>query len=193
MLFRGSVGYIKVLGLQSMSARRPISPDALSAESVRLIKVLDKGTDFTVVIVGLSYLDACLASLLSRHFRSGSTADELLDSNKGPLGALVTKAKLAYALGLIDKPFLHDILVLAELRNVVAHSHAELNFEESAVRAQCERLSLITTLTRLDKDEPLLNKEQYQRPRDRFILSAVIIWGHILAMAHGTKRVEGQA
>ena len=176
-----------------MATRRPIPPEALSAESTRLIKVLNEGTDFTVVVVGLSYLDACLTALLSQYFRIGSTSDELLDSSKGPLGPLVTKAKLAYSLGLIYKPFLQDILTLAELRNVVAHSHSELNFDESVVKTLCEKLALLETLTRTDKDEPLFRPEQLKRPRDRFILSAVVIWGHILAKAQDTQHVVVQA
>ena len=176
-----------------MAPRKPVPPETLSAESTRLIKVLGEGTDFTVVIVGLSYLDACLTALLAQYFRTGSTSDELLDANKGPLGPLVTKAKLAYALGLIYKPFLQDILILAELRNIVAHSHSELNFEVPAVKSLCGRLSLITKMTQVDNNEPLFGEERYQRPRDRFILSAVVIWGHILAKAHDTKRVDEQA
>ena len=176
-----------------MPPRKPIASTALSADSTNLIKVLGEGSDFTVVIVGLSYLDACLTALLSQYFRTSSISDELLDANKGPLGSLVTKAKLAYALGLIYKPFLQDILVLAELRNTVAHSHAELNFEIPAVKSLCERLSLITTIKRLDSTGPLFAEALYQRPRDRFILSAVVIWGHILSIAHDIKRVEEQA
>jgi Mannitol repressor len=176
-----------------MPPTRRLPPEDLSADAISLIKTLGEGSDFTVVVVGLSYLDACLSSLLSRHFLQGSTADELLDPTRGPLGSLAAKAKLAYALGLIYKPFLQDILTLAELRNIVAHSHLELDFEAGSVRSLCQRLALVTQIRRIGSEELLVTSEQYTKPRDRFILSCVVIWGHILAKAHDTTHVAARA
>ena len=176
-----------------MAAARLHPPEKLSDDAEQLIKILQHGSDFTVVIVGLSYLDACLTALLSRHFLASATADELLDPNRGPLGSLATKAKLAYALGLIYKPFLRDILLLAELRNTVAHSHLELSFEDPAIKVLCGRLSILTEVKRPGTDEPLLRPEMNRTPREHFILSCVIIWGHILAIAKETTHVTVRA
>lgn len=85
-----------------MTSRIPIQPEILSADGGRLYPLLNEGSDFTVVIVALSYLDACLTSLLSKYFRKSSISDELLDANKGALSTLTSKANVAYVLGLID-------------------------------------------------------------------------------------------
>lgn len=86
-----------------MHFRAPILPEILSADGGRLYPLLNSGTDFTIIIVALSYLDACLTSLLARRFKKSSVTADLLDANKGPLGSLTSKAMLAYLLGLIDK------------------------------------------------------------------------------------------
>ena len=176
-----------------MASVRLHQPEKLSADAEHLIKILNKGSDFTVVLVGLSYLDACLTALLSKYFLAGATADDLLDHNRGPLGSLASKAKLAYVLGLLYKPFLQNVLLLAELRNTVAHSHTELNFDEPTIKALCARLSILTDVKRYGTEEPLVAAGAKQTPREHFILSCVVIWGHILARAEATERVSVRA
>jgi len=170
-----------------MTPRVPIPPEVLSADGGRLYPLLNEGSDFTVVIVALSYLDACLTTLLSKYFRKSSISDELLDANKGALSTLTSKTNLAYVLGLIDKPMLQDLIVLARLRNLVAHSHFELAFHSNELQNLCGQLKYIAQLKDADTGNAIFDTDQYRAPRNKFILTAITLWNRMLLTALETK------
>jgi DNA-binding MltR family transcriptional regulator len=172
-----------------MASRSPLPPDVLSADGGGLYPLLNEASDFTVVIVALSYLDSCLTSLLAKYFRKSSLTDELLDANRGALGSLTSKTNVAYLLGLIEKPMLQDLQVMAHLRNVVAHTHQELNFDSEEVGSLCDQLKYVKGLVVAKTTQPVFSEEQYKSRRNRFILTAVMIWNHVLLSALGAKHV----
>lgn len=120
-----------------MPSRTPLPPESLSADSKHLYDLLNEGTDSSVIIVGVSYIDACLASLLAKRLLKSSVTEKLLDSRSGAIGSFAARSDLAYTLALIDKPMYQDLLVLAELRNETAHHHFELSFTSEAIVQGC--------------------------------------------------------
>lgn len=172
-----------------MATRPPLPPEIASADGGRLYPLLNGGTDFTVILVALSYIDTCLTSLLSEYFRQCTTANELLDANKGAIGSLSAKANTAYVLGLIDKIMLQDLITLAQIRNLVAHSHEELDFSKDELIHRCEQLKYIKSLTDTNTGQKAFSEQQYDIPRNKFILTAITIWNRILLTALATNHV----
>lgn len=157
------------------------------------MSLLNEGSDLATIVVGVGYLDACLASLLAKRFRQSSTAEKLLDSRGGALGSFSARYQAAYAMALIDKPILEDLMVFAELRNIVAHHHLELTFSDSEVAAQCERLKTAAALFAKmpgekapENGETLLDHME-KNPRSRFTVTTVLIAQRLLVDALGTK------
>ncbi|HCE08999.1 MAG TPA: hypothetical protein DEQ40_10430 [Oxalobacteraceae bacterium] len=176
-----------------MSRRVPLSPESLSADSTKLYELLNEGTDASAIIVGVSYIDACLASLLAKRLRKSSVSEKLLDSRSGAVGSFGARSDLAYTLALIDKPMYQELVVLAELRNETAHHHFELSFNSEAVLALCNKLKYVAGLKNGNTGGPLMEDTWLARPRDRFTLTATMIVNRLLLTALDTIHVEQQA
>ncbi|MCW5664634.1 MAG: hypothetical protein KIT35_12420 [Piscinibacter sp.] len=176
-----------------MIARLPLPPEALSADGHRFYALLNDAEDVSAVVVGVSYLDACLASLLLKSFRKGSTAEQLLDSRSGPLGSFSSRASLAYALGLISKPIFRDLQVLAQLRNEVAHHHFALDFSAPNILLHVNRLAYAADLRDSGTGRPIFEAEIFANPRNRFTLSAMMISTQLLFAALSAKRPATEA
>lgn len=120
-----------------MKRRSPLPPESLSKDCQHLYSLLNEGSDTSAIIVAASYIDACLASLLSKYLLHSDVTDKLLDSRSGAIGSFASRADLAYTLVLIDKKMYQDLLVIAELRNSAAHHHFELTFTSEEVQVYC--------------------------------------------------------
>ena len=123
-----------------MRPKPPIPVDDLGEEVQRLGDVLVEGSDLTVALIGATFLEECLRSLLSSRFKVGGTATSLLHPGRGPLGTFVARMDLAYCLGLIDKSTVAALRTIAEIRNTFAHSYVEGHFEQDDVGALCDKL-----------------------------------------------------
>lgn len=173
-----------------MAPRTPLPPELLSTDTKQLCDLLNEGADASVVIVGVSYIDACLASLIAKRLRKSSVTEKLLDSRSGPIGSFVARADLAYALALISKSMYQDLLVLAELRNVAAHHHFELSFASETIVAGCSKLKYISGLKNGGTDEPLMDEGLIAPPRNRFTITALMIVNRLLITALETNHAE---
>src|SRR5690606_26294472 len=119
---------------------RIMSAEALSAESQKLMDVLNDGGDVAAILVASGFIDACLGSILERQLISSSISERLLDPRGGALGNYAARADLCYALGLLSKPLFKDIQKIGEIRNVLAHSHLALFFNSPEVQKLSEQL-----------------------------------------------------
>ena len=67
---------------------------------------------------------------------------DLLDSERhGPLSSFAAKAKVAYALALIDEQTKEDLDYIRKIRNEFAHSIKEISFQDNPIREYCNKLS----------------------------------------------------
>jgi DNA-binding MltR family transcriptional regulator len=106
----------------------------------KLIDVLNNESDIGCVLVSVSFLDKCLTLLLQDKFiKSSKTVDKLLQP-EGLLGEYSSKAKLCYCLSLIDRTKYCDLVKVAEIRNIFAHSHILLDFNNTEIQAECNKL-----------------------------------------------------
>ncbi len=145
--------------------------------------------DLPLILVAASYIDACLASILKRKLRTSSVSDQLIDI-KGPIGSFSARADLCYALELIPKALYQDLLVIAQLRNEVAHYHLELSFGEPSISKLCNKLTYVSTLKNGNTEEPLANREWLEGERNIFIISVTLISQKLLLIGLGIKRKQ---
>jgi DNA-binding MltR family transcriptional regulator len=173
-----------------MAKRSLIPVEGLSKETQSFYDVLNSEPDLSVVLVAVSYIDACLGALLERFLLKSSVSEKLLDPRSGALGSFGARADAGYSLGLVEKPLYQDLLVLSELRNQFAHHHLALNFSIPSVVEQCEKLSYAADLKDGSSSNPLMEASLLQHPRNRFVLSVVLISQRLLLVGLGVKRVQ---
>jgi DNA-binding MltR family transcriptional regulator len=173
-----------------MAKRSLVPVEGLSKDGQSVYDVLNDEPDLSAVLVGTSYVDACLAALLEGFFLKGSTASELLDA-KGALGSFKSRSDACYCLGLINKCLYQELLVIAVIRNLFAHHHLALNFAIPEVVEQCKKLSYVADLPIISSDERPLEK-LLNTPRNKFVLSVVFISQRLLIKGQEVKHVQPQ-
>lgn len=114
--------------------------DTLFKDREKLIKVLNEESPIGCILTSGSFLEKCMILLLRDKFIKGSkTVDDVLNYN-GMLGEYSSKAKLCYCLSLIDKEQYSDVIKIAEIRNLIAHSHILIDFSEPKIVEKCNEL-----------------------------------------------------
>ena len=71
--------------------------------------------------------------------KSSSTVDEIFKLG-GLLNDFSNKSKLCYCLSLVNKDDYCDLIKISEIRNLFAHSHILLDFNNSAIQNKCNEL-----------------------------------------------------
>lgn len=170
-------------------AKRAILPaEALSADTQKFYDVLNDEPDFSVVVVSCAYLDACLGSILEKYLLQSDVSAKLLDAGSGALGMFSARSDACYALGLISKRIYQDLLVLANIRNQVAHYHLTLNFAAPAIADACKSLKYAETL--VADGELMFKPGELKDARTRFVMTVLFMSQRLLLVALGVKRVE---
>lgn len=138
-------------------------------EANAIIQDLAKHGDVAMVILAASYLEGGLEDVLAHRFVPMDAEDrkKLFDASAGGvLGTLVAKVRIARAFGIIDQVVSDDLLLIANLRNVFAHSMHTISFDDSQVKSDCEKLKVLgTPAIRLGSD---FSEILISEPRDRF-------------------------
>lgn len=174
-------------------AKRTILPaETLSEDTQKFYDVLNNEPDFSVIVVSCAYLDACLGSILERYLLKSTVSEGLLDVRSGALGTFAARAAACYALGLISKAIYKDLMVLAEIRNEVAHNHLMLSFSAPKLSEACMRLEYATSFKRWDNGE-LLFPSGIDDIRARYTMTVVLMNQRLLLIALGAKRVAEPA
>ena len=153
--------------------RKPETVDTLSLEVEPLYDNLNEGSDLAVALIGAAYLDQCLGSLLKQKFIDSSISEKLLEPGSGLLGEFTARARLAYSLGLIEKPIYVDLITIVEIRNIFAHSHLTISFKDEIVADKCNTLHFAQGL--YDSWKEIRGKGTPDTPRIRFCVTVADI------------------
>src|SRR5262245_61912518 len=124
-----------------MSRKRPAPPlpEELGLPSKQLYEQLNKSDALECVLVGTSFVDHCLASILRKHLVDGTTSLSLLQPGRA-LGDFTTRRQLCYCLGLITKGTSEDVGRISRVRDLFAHRLLSMSFKHEEVVALCEGL-----------------------------------------------------
>jgi len=183
-----------------MRIRIPCIED-LSQESEALFKVMNEEPDMACVLIGTSYLEQTLASLLERFFIDSDTARKLLDSRGGALGSFQSRADTSYCLGLIPKSLYQNLCVVGEIRNKFAHSYLSLSLDDSEIVGMIESLTSPVFKEVVTAEGRTYNQDffssQVTDPREKFRLIVVLMVNRLLltglSARHMQRQLEGWA
>jgi DNA-binding MltR family transcriptional regulator len=176
-----------------LAKRRPPPVEQLSSEVQELFDVLNNERDIAVILIGTSFLDACLASILHRKFIESTISDKLLDLGAGALGSIAPRADLCYVLEFIDKPLYQDLCTISQIRNEVAHHHLALSFGAESVQALCTKLRYVASLQDAGTGQPLSLVDWMIDARSQFVLTTVMASQRLLIVGLGVKRASTTA
>jgi DNA-binding MltR family transcriptional regulator len=167
----------------------PILQD-LSSDSQKMFNILNEESDLACVLIGTSFLDQCLASMLERYFiEDKDISDSMFNpSNNGALSTFSSRNNLAYLLGLINEYIHKDLRTIGKIRNFFAHAHFEITFEDGQIQVLCNKLDYINKL------EKRLGKEFlsscYNNSRNIFTTTVALISQQLLLLGLSIKRKE---
>ena len=154
--------------------------EEISSDGKRVLELLQSEGDLACLLIGASYLDACLGALLKQYLLPGDTSDALLDASRGAIGTYQARADVAYALRLIAKPVLQDLRLIGQIRNQVAHDHLPAGFDAPEVSALVAQLQHNTYLPQLRSLWRLLELAGSPSPRHQFITTIVSLQTQLL-------------
>jgi len=160
-------------------ARKPINIEGLCEDVTKLSDLLNEATDAVAAIVGVSFLEATLGSLLKSYFKKTKIADQIL-SHRGILGTFQGRISMAYCLDLISKIQYQDLSTIAEIRNTFAHHHLELSFDNEEINKKCQELKFPETKVFNVGDRKLETLASSKHPRTRFSITLLIYANQIL-------------
>jgi DNA-binding MltR family transcriptional regulator len=156
----------------------------LSADSQRFIEDLQNESDRGCALIGASFLDKILESILRTYFVQNKKIVNYLMKNDGPIGSFSSKIKLAYSLGLLGIKQYRDLEKIREIRNIVAHQDCPVTFNMIDVKNRCQSLEL-------PKVVPLHGRVT---SRDYFVIGVVLLSNQLLltglSLKHCTHRKD---
>jgi len=159
-----------------MKRWKPINIEELSSDTKKVFDVLNDESDLACVLIGTGYLSELLTNLIEVSFIETSISGKLLDPQGGAIGQFATRADLAYCLDLINKNVYQDLGIVAEIRNMFAHKHLALDFSDSIVRNNCEKLKAWRILQAEEEESAELSQEQMRvQARNQFNFSVILI------------------
>lgn len=164
----------------------------LSGDTQKLFNVLNESSDLACVLIGTSYLDETLKSILQNYFVKCNTAKNLL-SPKGAVGNFGSRCDLARCLALITKQKYKDLRVIEDIRNLFAHSHLTKSIGEQDVVSETNKLTYCDILknTQLFSEVDTPTPEQIHiSSRSRFNLTVVLLSRDLLLTGLSTKHRE---
>jgi hypothetical protein len=151
----------------------------LSAESQALIDVFNKEIDLAVIVISASWLDGCLGTRLQGHLRDSTVSERILNPIGGAAGNFAARADLCYALRLIEKPMYQDLILVAQVRNVVAHNHLLVTFEMPEIKKLIQQLKFVDLDLKDLKGQSVTFLHGLPTARSRFIFTTAYLGQHI--------------
>ncbi len=157
----------------------------ISVDFVLLIKIVNEGSaldDRSFAIVLTAFVDGLLSVALQKTFAEmvSKISKDLFEQEGGPLSTLHKKALVAFALGLIDDDLLETIGSLKRIRNVFAHSLANIDFNHPAISDVCKTLRA-DHLDEQTERRLLQIGHDKSTNRGRFFFGCRNVFGHLLS------------
>lgn len=122
-------------------ALTPGGEDDTLASLNRFLSLVGKHDDPSMVLALATFIEDTLGRLLLAYFRNCKATRELVEGFNAPLGTLGTRAKAAYAFGLLTKEQYQDIEILRKVRNHFAHNWEGVSLQRSDIQSMIGQLS----------------------------------------------------
>ncbi len=154
---------------------KPINLEKLSGDTKKVYEILNFESDLACVLIGTTYLSELFANIIEVSFIKTSITGKILDPRSGALGQFATRTDLAYCLGLINKNVYQDLGIIGEIRNVLAHKHLSLDFNDKIVKEKCEKLKAWRMLPAKGEKSTVISQEEIRiQARNQFNFSVIL-------------------
>lgn len=116
--------------------------DYLAEEWAELQGELTNGSDRTVAVVSVAYIEDALEFALAErlNLRSESPQYKSVFSDRGPLESASSKARMGWALEIFGDQTRSELTAIAEVRNKLAHGLHERSFDAPHISKLCLKL-----------------------------------------------------
>ena len=119
--------------------RLALSPEEISSENAHLIDAINTGTPLACVLISAAALENALMSLPRNYFVDCDESKDLFDIG-GESDSFSSCYRLAFCLGLIEEEDRDNLKSIAKIRNLFAHRHTAIDFDNEKVAKECEKL-----------------------------------------------------
>lgn len=100
----------------------------------------DGESDRATALLAVAFLDVYLEQALTSFLVNDPQEVQRLLAPEQPLASFAARARMAYCLGLIDRPSFKDITLIREIRNEFAHSLQGRSFRDRDIAEKCAAL-----------------------------------------------------
>src|SRR3972149_5035504 len=127
-------------------------------------KELDGESDRASAIVGSSFLDHLLSSILRKAMIDHKNIDRMFQGY-GPLSSFYVKIDMVFFLGLLPHEEIYeDLHKVRDIRNDFAHGHKELSFSEQSIKDRISTFNILKLYRKsLQLDEETENELDEER------------------------------
>jgi DNA-binding MltR family transcriptional regulator len=114
--------------------------EEIDAHSQKFFSLMNEGDDLSCVLLGVNFLDETLRTIISSTLIKSKVSENILNPSQGFLGNFSARADMTYCLGIIDKKIYTDLRIIAEIRNIFAHSFDSVTFDSPNIVALLDKL-----------------------------------------------------
>jgi hypothetical protein len=151
--------------LRALSRKRPHRNDLWTTVRTARTSITD---DHSFILIVGAALEQALEIALATHFVLDEVSITRLfdDDSSGPLSNFAAKIKIAFALGIFDKPIKEELDLIRHIRNSFAHSKETLTFLSPEIVNACGQLIVPQRWFLLDRQHSDANPS-----REQFLVS----------------------
>lgn len=107
-----------------------------------LLEVLSDLDERSLVLAIAAFAEDTLGGLLVQYMRNHKQAKELVEGFSAPLGAFSARCKAALAFGVISDRQYHNLDILRNIRNAIAHNWTGVSLERDDLRSRIQNLKV---------------------------------------------------
>lgn len=158
----------------------------------KFVDYLTKESDRGAALLAGADLDVALEEILTGHFDKELNAEDvnLIFGESGPLVAFASKIRIAYAMGFYGPVTRDDLLLIARIRNVFAHSAKNIAFDNTLIEGNCKHMRSLQEYSKsgiTDWDQGAIHLLD---PRKLFVYTTIIIGAKIWRVAMERIRIR---
>ena len=110
------------------------SIEKLDSQVQDFFSIVNDADDLTCVLLSVNYLDELLRAILETRLRESKVTKNILNPSSGFLGTFSARIDMVYCLGMFNKKIYNDLRVIAQIRNIFAHSFDSISFGSPEVK-----------------------------------------------------------
>jgi DNA-binding MltR family transcriptional regulator len=170
-------------------SKRIQKPVKLTEDSQAFYQAINDEAPLPCALISVAFLEKAVTAILAGFFVQCDTAKTVLGEN-GFLGEFSRCADVAYCLGLVSNGALKNLKRVGKIRNLFAHSHQLIDFNDHEVREHCAQLTFpkISQAIAVGGEKPTFLDDFGKNPRSRFTLVSVLLFQTLMLQAHSVEQ-----